>query len=320
MNKLNLLYACTLLCAASPAAIAQKYPTKPIRLIAPFAPGGGTDILSRVIGPPVSAAIGQPVVVDNRPGAGGAMGAEITARSEPDGYTFITVSSSYAATSAYHKVPYDPVNGIQPVILLGTTGLLLVTHPALPAKNVKELLDYAKSNPGKINYATVGVGSVTHLTHELLNLEAKINTVHIPFKGGGPALLGVVGNEAQITSISIVPTLPHLKAGRLRALGISTIKRSSLLPDVPSISETVPGFEVAHWYGIWGPKGIPKDIVALWNREIAKVLRTEEMTKQMRSEGLEVAGGQPEQFLDVLKPAVERWRRVVKEAKIERAG
>lgn len=320
MKKLNLLYACTLLCAASPAAIAQKYPTKPIRLIAPFAPGGGTDILSRVIGPPVSAVIGQPVVVDNRPGAGGAMGAEITARSEPDGYTFITVSSSYAATSAYHKVPFDPVNGIQPVILLGTTGLLLVTHPALPAKNVKELLDYAKNSPGKINYATVGVGSVTHLTHELLNLEAKINTVHIPFKGGGPALLGVVGNEAQITSISIVPTLPHLKAGRLRALGISTIKRSSLLPDVPSISETVPGFEVAHWYGIWGPKGIPKDIVALWNREIAKVLRTEEMTKQMRSEGLEVAGGQPEQFLDVLKPAVERWRRVVKEAKIERAG
>ena len=319
MNAVKILSVCALLCMviASPAASAQKYPTKPIRLISPFAPGGGTDILSRVIGPRISAVIGQPVVVDNRPGAGGALGAEITAKSEPDGYTLITVSSSYAATSAYHKLTYDPVFGIQPVILLGTTGLLLVTHPSLPAKSVKELIDYAKNSPGKINYATVGVGSVTHLTHELLNLEAKINTVHIPFKGGAPALLGVVGNEAQITSISIVPTLPHLKSGRLRAIGISTIKRSALLPEVPSISETVPGFDVPHWYAIWGPKGIPKDIVALWNREVSRVLLTEEMTKQMRAEGLETAGGPPEQFFNVLKPTVERWRRVVKEAKIE---
>ncbi len=320
MKTLNALCACVLFCAAAPASVAQKYPTKPIRLISPFAPGGGTDILSRVIGPRVSAVIGQPIVVDNRPGAGGALGAEITAKSEPDGYTFITVSSSYAATSAYHKLSYDPIVGIQPIILLGTTGLLLVTHPSLPAKSVKELIDYAKNNPGKINYATVGVGSVTHLTHELLNLEAKINTVHIPFKGGAPALLGVIGNEAQISSISIVPTLPHLKGGRLRAIGITTAKRSPLLPEVPSIGETVPGFDVPHWYAIWGPKGIPRDIVALWNREVSKVLLTEEMTKQMRAEGLETAGGPPEQFLNVLKPTIERWRRVVKEAKIEGAG
>ena len=320
MNRLNLLYACALLCVASPATIAKKYPAKPIRLISPFAPGGGTDILSRVIGPPISAVLGQPVIVDNRPGAGGALGAEITAKSEPDGYTFITVSSSYAATSAYYKLSYDPVYGIQPVILLGTTGLLLVVHPSLPAKNVRELIDYAKNNPGKLNYATVGVGSVTHFTHELLNLEAKIKTVHIPFKGGGPALLGVIGNEAQFTSISIVPTLPHLKAGRLRAIGISTAKRSALLPEVPSIGETVPGFDVPHWYAIWGPKGIPKDIVVLWNREVSRVLLSEEMTKQMRAEGLETAGGPPEQLFNVLKPTIERWRRVVKDAQIERAG
>ena len=320
MNKLHLLYACASLCVASTPTIAQKYPARPIRLISPFAPGGGTDILSRVIGPPVSAVLGQPVVVDNRPGAGGSLGAEITAKSEPDGYTFITVSSSYAATSAYHKLSYDPVHGIQPVILLGTTGLLMVVHPSVPAKNVRELIDHAKSNPGKLNYATVGVGSVTHFTHELLNLEAKIKTVHIPFKGGGPALLGVVGNEAHFTSISIVPTLPHLKAGRLRAIGISTAKRSALLPEVPSVGETVPGFDVPHWYAIWGPKGIPKDIVALWNREVSKVLLSEEMTKQMRAEGLETAGGPPEQLLGVLKPTIERWRRVVKEAQMERSG
>lgn len=320
MSVVKIVSACALLLAATPGAFAQKYPTKPIRLITPFAPGGGTDILSRVIGPPVSAVIGQPVVVDNRPGAGGALGAEITAKSEPDGYTLITVSSSYAATSAYHKLSYDPVNGIQPIILLGTTGLLFVVHPSVPVKSIRELIDYAKSNPGKINYATVGVGSVTHFTHELLNLEAGINTVHIPFKGGGPALLGVVGNEAQLTAISIVPTLPHLKSGRLRAIGISTAKRSALLPDVPSIGETVQGFDVPHWYAIWGPKGIPRDIVALWNREVAKVLLSEEMSKQMRGEGLDPAGGPPEQFYNVLKPTVERWRRVVKEAKLQFAG
>ncbi len=318
MHIVKILSACALLGIAAVAdVIAQKYPTRPVRLIAPFAPGGGTDIMSRVIGPPLSAVLGQPVVVDNRPGAGGSLGAEITAKSEPDGYTFITVSSSYAAGSAFYKTSYDPVNGITPIILLGTTGLLLATHPSVPAKSVREFIDYAKNNPGKLNYATVGVGSVTHLTHELFNLEAKIKTVHIPFKGGGPALIGVVSNEAQFTSISIVPTLPHLKAGRLRAIGISTIKRSALLPDVPSVSETVPGFDVPHWYAVWGPKGIPKDIVALWNREIAKVLLTEEMTKQMRAEGLETAGGPPEQFFNVLKPTVERWRRVIKEAKIE---
>ncbi len=298
----------------------QKYPVKPIRLISPFAPGGGTDILSRVIGPRLTAALGQPVVVDNRPGAGGALGAEIAVKSEPDGYTFITVSGSYAATSAYHKLSYDPVFGIQPVILLGTTGMLLITNPQLPVKSVRELIDYAKGNPGKISYGTVGVGSVTHLLHELFNLEAKINTVHVPFKGAGPALVGLIGNEVQMAAISAVPALPHLKAGRLRALGITTAKRSPLLPDIPSIAETVSGFDVPHWYAIWGPKGVPKDIATLWNVEVAKILRTEDMTKQMRAEALEPAGGPPEQFLNVLKPTVERWRRVVKEAKIEFAG
>ena len=320
MNPFILLSLGLWLGMAAPAAIAQKYPTKPIRLISPFAPGGGTDILSRVIAPRVSAVIGQPVVVDNRPGAGGALGAEIAAKSEPDGYTFITVSSSYAATSAYHKLSYDPVGGIQPVSLLGTTGMLLIANPTVPAKNVQELIDYAKAHPGKISYGTVGVGSVTHLLHELFNLEAKINTVHIPFKGAGPALLGLAGNEVQIASISAVPALPHLKTGRVRALGVTTAKRLSLLPDVPSIGETVTGFDVPHWYAVWGPKGIPKEIVALWNRELSRVLATEEMSKQMRAEGLEPAGGPPERFYHVLKPTVERWRRVVKEAKIEFAG
>jgi len=306
--------------AVFPNASAQKYPTKPIRLIAPFPPGGGTDILSRILAGPVSESLGQTVIVDNRPGAGGAVGAEIAARAAPDGYTLVTVSSSYTATAAYHKVPYDPVNGIQPIILLGTTGLVLTVHPSVPAKSVKELIAHAKANPGRLNYATVGIGSVTHLGHEQLKLLAGINIVHVPYKGGGPALTAVIAGEAHLTMISIVPTLPHVRAGRLRALGVTTPKRMSPLPDVPCINETVPGFDLIHWYGIWGPKGLRGDIVARWNKEVAKVLLTDEMKRQMQGEGLDTAGGPPEELQTIIRRDVDKWRRVVKEANIRRDG
>ena len=317
--KTALLAAAFVLVSAVPSnTFAQKYPTRPIRLISPFAPGGGTDILSRVIAVPLSESLGQTVVVDNRPGAGGAVGAEITARAEPDGYTFVTVSSSYTATAAYHKVPYDPVYGIQPIILIGTTGLIMVVHPSVPVKGVKELIDYAKANPGKLNYASVGAGSAVHLAHEQFKLITGIDMVHLPYKGGGPALLAVVAGESQLTSISMVPTLPHVRAGRLRAIAITSPKRSTLLPDVPTISETVPGFELVHWYGIWGPKGLPGNIVARWNKEVAKVLLTDEMKRQMQGEGLEPAGGPPEELLKFIRRDVEKWRNVIKEAKIQR--
>ena len=319
MKTILLLVGAALVSVVTSSVWAQKYPFKPIRLIVPFAPGGGTDILSRVIAVPVSESLGQPVVVDSRPGAGGAVGAEITVRAEPDGYTLIMVSSSYCATSAYHKVPYDPVNDIQPIALIGTTGLLMVVHPAVPAKDVKEFIAYARANPGKLNYGSVGTGSVTHLSLELFKLMAKVNLVHVPYKGGGPALNAVVAGEVQLTSISMVPTIPHLRAGRLRAIAITTAKRSMLLPEVPTASETVPGYEVVHWYGLWGPKGLPKNIVARWNQEVAKVLLTNEMQRQMKGEGLEPGGGPPEQLLNIIRPDVEKWRRVIREAKIERA-
>ena len=307
-----------LACAAGPNALAQKYPTKPIRLISPFTPGGGTDILSRILAGPVSESLGQTVIVDNRPGAGGAVGAEIAARAEPDGYTLVTVSSSYTATAAYQKTPYDPVNGIQPIILLGTTGLVLTVHSSVPSKSVKEFIAHAKANPGRLNYATVGIGSVTHLGHEHLKLLTGINIVHVPYKGGSPALTAVVTGESQLTMISMVPTLPHVRAGRLRALGVTTPKRMSPLPDVPSINETVPGFDLVHWYGIWGPNGLRADIVTRWNKEVAKVLLTDEMKRQMQGEGLETAGGPPEELRAIVRRDVEKWRRVVKEAKIRR--
>ena len=318
MKTIILAAVAVLAFALVSTTFAQKYPNRPIRLISPFAPGGGTDILSRVIAVPVGEALGQSVVVDNRPGAGGAIGAEIAARAEPDGYTLVTVSSSYTATAAYHRVPYDPVHGIQPIILIGTTGLITVVHPSVPAKSVKELIDHAKANPGKLNYASVGTGSVAHLAHEHLKLLTGTHIVHLPYKGGGPALLAVVAGEAQLTSISMVPTLPHVRAGRLRALGITSPKRSALLPDVPTISETVPGFELVHWYGIWGPKGLPANIVMLWNKEVSKVLFTDEMKRQMQGEGLESAGGPPGELLKFISRDVEKWRRVIKEAKIQR--
>ena len=311
---------CTTTLAGLSAGHAQQYPTKPVRLIAPFPPGGGTDILSRLLAVPLSQTFGQPVIVDNRPGAGGAIGAEITARAEPDGHTLILVSSSYGATSAYQKLTYDPITGIQPIILLGTVGLLMTVHPSVPVTNIKELLAHMRANPGRLNYASVGVGSVTHLSFELFNQLAKVNIVHVPYKGGGPALNAVVAGESQLTSISVVPTLPHVRAGRLRALGITTPKRSALLPDVPAITETLPGYEVTHWYGIWGPKGMRPAIVERWNKEVAKVMTGEDMKRQMQGEGLELAAGPPEQFQRLIRSDVEKWRKVVRDGNIKREG
>jgi len=193
-------------------------------------------------------------------------------------------------------------------------------HPAVPAKSVKELIAHAKANVGRLNYATVGIGSVTHLGHEQLKLLAGIDIVHVPYKGGGPALTAVIAGESQLSMISMVPTLPHVRAGRLRALGVTTPKRMSQLPDVPSVGETVPGFDLVHWYGIWGPKGLRVDIVARWNKEVAKVLLTDEMKRQMQAEGLETAGGPPAELHTIISRDVQKWRRVVKETGIRREG
>ena len=317
MRIATLMMAAALAAAALPAP-AQQYPTRPIRLIVPFPPGGGTDIFSRALSGPLTQSLGQTVVVDNRPGAGGNIGAEMGARAEPDGYTIVMISSSYAANAAYRRQqPFDPVDGIQPIILLGTTGLVMAVHPSVPAKSVPELINLARTSPGKLNYASVGAGSVTNLTHEYFKILTKTNIVHVPYKGGGPALTALVAGQVQMSAISLVPTLPHVKAGKLRPLGITTPKRSPLLPDVQSISETVKGFEVIHWYGLWAPKGLPKRLLTLWNTEIAKVMRTDEMNKRAQAEGLDVTAGPPEEFYKVIRADVTTWRRVVKEAKIE---
>jgi len=293
-----------------------KYPTKPIRLLTPFAAGGGSDILARLIAPHMHEALGQPIVVDNRPGGGGTLGAGIAARADPDGYTLILVSGSFGANAALHDLPYDSVTGITPIILIGTTPLVLTVHPSVPVKSVREIIEYARANPRKLNIASAGIGGLDHLAGELFKLQTGATYTTVPYKGSGPAMTALLSGEVSGSMTTLVTSIPHVKAGRLRAVGVTTARRSRALPDVPAIGETVPGYEVVHWYGMWGPKGLPRDIVTRWNREVAKVLHTSATQKWLTDQGLEPAGGPPEEFLNRLRIDVDKWKKVVKEAGI----
>jgi tripartite-type tricarboxylate transporter receptor subunit TctC len=320
MKTVLLWISAILIAVAAPGVWAQGYPTKPIRLLTAFAPGGGSDILARIIGPQVSESLGQPVIVDNRPGGGGTLGAGIAVRADPDGYTLIIVSGSYGANAALHDLPYDSVTDITPIILVGTTGLLVSVHPSVPIKTMKELIAHARANPGKLNFGSAGVGGLGHLAQELFQLQTKVNIIHVPYKGSGPVMTALLSGEVDSSFSSLVPSMPHVKAGRLRAIALTTPKRSRSIPDVPTVGETVPGYEVTHWYGVWGPKGMPKEIAMRWNREIAKVLNTEAMKKWLAQEGLEPAGGPPEEFLNRIKSDVDKWKKVVKAANIKLAS
>jgi tripartite-type tricarboxylate transporter receptor subunit TctC len=297
-------------------ALAQKYPNKPVRMIVPFAAGGGTDIMARIIAQKMSEVLGQSVIVDNRGGGGGTIGTETAVRAAPDGYTLIMVSGSYGTNAALYKQSYDPVKDIQPLVLLGETGFVVALHPTVPIKNIKEMIAYAKANPGKLNYASTGTGGITHLATELFDLMAGTRMTHIPYKGTGPALTDLLGGQVQLIFGSTPATLPHARSGKLRGIAVTTPKRIAPLPDVATVGETLPGYDAVLWYGMWGPKGLPKDIIATWNREVAKILQTEDMKKRMASDALEPGGGPPEQFLQVLQRDVAKWTKVVKEAKI----
>ena len=309
--------AALVLAFAAAATLAQSsYPNRPIRVLTPFSAGGGSDILARLIGPQITEAWGQPVIVDNRPGGGGTLGAGIASRAEPDGYTLIIVSGTYGANGALYKVPYDTVEGIQPIILIGTTPLVILVHPTLPVKNVAEFIGYAKANPNKLSFGTAGVGDLGHLAGELFKQHAKISMTQVPYKGSGPLMTGIVSGEVPVSINSMVPAMPHVKAGRLRAIAVTTQQRSRALPDTPALAETVPGYEVIHWYGMWGPKGLPQDLVTRWNREVARILKTDAMQKWLEREGMEQAGGPPQEFRDRIRSDLEKWKKVVKEAKI----
>lgn len=309
-----------LLALAPLLAQAQSWPTKPVRIVLPFGPGGVADITTRTIAPKLSEAFGQQVVVENMPGAGGIRASETVARAEPDGHTLIIVSATYAATSAYRPPPFDPINDITPIAHVGTTGLLFTVHPSVPAKTMAELIAHARAHPGKLNFGTVGAGSNVHLALELFKLMTKTDFVAVPYKGGGPAMTAIVGGEIQVAAMSMVPSMPHVKSGRVRALAVTTAGRSPYLPDVPAVSETVPGYEASHWYGMWGPKGLPKPVVARWNAAVNKLLQTEEAQTRLQAEGLEAGGGPPEVFGKINREAIEKWRRVIREAGIKAKG
>lgn len=304
---------------AGGSAIAQKsnYPDKSIRFIVPFPPGGGTDIVARVMAQKLSEAFGQSVVVDNRGGAGGTIGAEIAAKSTPDGYTMIMVSGSYAVNAGLYKLPYDPVNGIDTVSLVGTGPFIVALHPSMPSTNVKQLIALARAKPGAINYGSTGTGGITHMATELFRLMANVNIVHIPYKGTGPALNDLIAGQIQLVFGAMLATLPHVKSGRLRGIAVTGPKRSPAAPQIPTVSESgLPGYEVTLWYGVWGPKGLPKDVPSRWHAELVKILQSPDMRGKLGTEGLEAAGSTPEEFRAHLRSEVEKWAKVIKDANV----
>jgi tripartite-type tricarboxylate transporter receptor subunit TctC len=304
--------------ACSSAQAQKDYPTKPIRLIVPFAPGGGTDIVARLLSQKLTEAFTQTVIVDNRAGGGGTIGAETAVRATPDGYTVIIMSGSYATNAVMYKLPYDPVNDILPMGLIGDTAFIIALHPGVPIKSVAELIAYAKAKPGALNYGSSGTGGIAHLSGELFDLLAATKMTHVAYKGTGPALNDLLGGHIQLIFGSAPSTIPLVHGNRLRAIAVTTTKRSAALPDLPTVAEAgVPGYEVVLWYGVLGPKGLPKNIVARWNTEIRKATKLPDMKERLASEGFDIDDSPPEVFQAVLKRDVEKWAKVVREAKVK---
>ncbi len=316
---LGRLIATTALCLALVAgAAADDYPNKPIRLIVPFPPGGSNDVVGRLIAKVLSEKIGQQVFVDNRGGAGSMIGTEVLSKSAPDGYTLGIVSIAFAVNPALHQLPYDPFKSFEPISILATGPNVLVVNPDLPVKSVKELIALAKQKPGELNYASAGIGSFQHLGGELFKLEAGVNIVHVPYKGGGPAMQDVVAGHVKIMFSSLIQTTPLIKAGRLRPLGTGGTKRSPVLPDVPTIAEAgVPGYAANNWWGIFAPAGTPKPIVEKLYKNIQLALQSPEMLKEFELEGAAPVTMTSAEFADFVKAEIDKWGKVVKAGNIK---
>jgi tripartite-type tricarboxylate transporter receptor subunit TctC len=314
MNAAFIVLAGTL--TAAPAA-AQSYPVKPIRLIVPFAAGGPVDGMARLIAPHLTASLKQSVVIDNRPGAAGLIGIESGVRANPDGYTLTMVSSSYSASAATLQLPYHPVNDVAPIVLVNASPQLAAVHPTVPIASVPELVAYAKSNPGKLNYGSSGTAGSVHLSTEFFNMMAGTRMTHVPYKGQGPALNDLIGGQIQLLIGSPMVIYPHVKASRLRALAVTSVKRSSAMPEIPAFNETVPGYETYAWQALLGPKALPKELVVRWNTEVNRVLQWPEIKARMAADGVEAAGGGPERFFEILKHDLTKWAKVVAHANIK---
>jgi tripartite-type tricarboxylate transporter receptor subunit TctC len=299
-------------------ALAAVYPDRPITLVVPFAPGGSTDILARVVAEHLYQVLGQPVIVENRSGASGNIGTAIVARSAPDGYTFLfnTMSVHTMNHALFAAMPFDGVTDFSPITLLAYVTNTMVVHPAVPANNVREFIVYAKANPGKVAYASAGAGSTNHLCGALFEKMTQVSMVHVPYRGGAPAIADTVAGQTQLIFTAGTQSLEHVKAGELRLLAVTEGKRSPLLPDVPTVAETVPGFKMAVWYAAYGPAGLSHEIIARLNTEIGRILFLPDVKKQMEAIAVEVAKSSPDELAELTRTDADKWGKIIKELKI----
>jgi tripartite-type tricarboxylate transporter receptor subunit TctC len=299
-------------------AYAQTYPTKPVRIIVPFAPGGGSDFIARFMAQKLSATLGAQVIVENKPGAGGVIGIEQGIKAPADGYTLVLIASSYTVNPSVYKLNFDPVTDITPIVQLSQGPLLVVVNPSVPVKTAKDLIALAKAKPGNINFASPGQGSVIHMATEYFDSMAKVKMNHIPYKGTGPALTDTIAGQTQVLFSSTATALPHVKSGKLRAIGVTTAKRIPALPDVPTVAESgLPGYEVVLWHGLIGPKGLPKAVVDRIGGEVNKTLKQPETASQLENDGVAPAGGTPEQFAAQIRKEIGVWKKVAADAGVK---
>lgn len=299
---------------------AEAYPAKPVRIIVPFPSGGPVDTLARIVGQQLSPALGQQMIVDNRPGANGIIGTDLAGKAAPDGYTLLMGNLGPLAinVSLYHKLPYDPVRDFAPVAMVAVAPQILVAHPSLPTRSVRELVQLAKANPGQLVYGSPGTGSGAHLSMELFKTMTAINIMHIPYKGATPALADLLGGQTSLVLSSIVPAQPFVRTGRLRGLAVTSRKRTPALPGIPTMIESgLPGFEAMAWFGVLAPAGTPRSIVARLDSEIARILQKPEIKNQLAGFGSEPGGGTPEEFAAYIKTEIDKWGKVIKDAGIK---
>ena len=311
--------ACALCVGALNAdALAQAYPAKPIRLVVPLAPGGGGDLVARLMAQKITEPLGQSVIVENRPGGSTIIGTELVARSQPDGYTLVMATSSHGINPSLYTLPFDPVKDFSGVCFFATSPMMLTLHPSVPAKTVSELIAIAKANPGKLNFGSSGTASIVHLAGELFNLSAGVKTVHIPYKGTGPALIDLLGGQLDMMFASPVPTLPHVKAGKLRAVAMASLKRSPAMPELPTVAESgLTGFEAATYYIVLGPAHLPPAVVNRLNSEMVKASHAADVGERLSAEAATVIGGAPQQAIAHIEAEIARWNKVVKAAGIK---
>jgi tripartite-type tricarboxylate transporter receptor subunit TctC len=299
-------------------AFAQQYPSKPVRIVVPFAPGGGSDFIARFMAQRLTESLGSQVIVENKPGAGGVLGVEVGIKSPPDGYTLTLIASSYTVNPSIYKLNFDPDSDITAIIQMSQGPLLVVVNPSLPVKSIKDLIALAKSKPGEITFASSGQGSVIHLATELFGSMAKVKMNHIPYKGTGPALTDTIAGQTNVFFSSTANAMPHVKSGRLRAIAVTTAKRIPALPEVPTVAESgVPGYDVVLWHGLIGPKGLPRAVVDRINGEVTKSLKLKETAEQLQNDGVAPAGGTPEQFAAQIKKEIGVWRKVAANAGVK---